>query len=89
MGDRRPPSKLGEVQPDHWPAEYTTDLIDLLNVLGLLLDLQPDQARLLDRVCSGPLLPISEPHEQNALETPRKRPRKTASRGQRELFDGG
>ncbi len=35
MGDRRPPSKLGEVQPDHWPADYTTDLIDLLSVLGL------------------------------------------------------
>ena len=24
MGDRRPPSKLGEIQPDHWLAEYTT-----------------------------------------------------------------
>lgn len=21
MGERRPPSKLGEIQPDHWPAE--------------------------------------------------------------------
>ncbi|MDY0167524.1 MAG: hypothetical protein RBS80_13335 [Thermoguttaceae bacterium] len=30
MGDRRPPSKLGEVQPDYSLAEYTTDLIDLL-----------------------------------------------------------
>ena len=89
MGDRRPPSKLGEIQPDHWPAEYTTDLIDLLSVLGLLVDLEPDQARLLDRVCSGPLLPIAELHEHNALETPPKRPRKSALRGQRELFDSG
>jgi hypothetical protein len=89
MGDRRPPSKLGEVQPEHWLAEYTTDLIDLLSVLGLLVDLEPDQARLLDRVCSGPLIPVSELHAQNALETPPTRPRKTALRAQRELFDGG
>ena len=34
---------------------------------------------------------LSEPelHGHNALETPPNRPRKTASRGQRELFDGG
>jgi len=84
-----PPSKLGEVQPDHWPAECTTDLIDLLNVLGLLVDPERDQARLPDRMCSGPLLPISELHERNALETPPERPRKTASRGQGELFERG
>jgi len=32
IGDRRPPSPLGKVQPASWPAEYTTDLLDLLNV---------------------------------------------------------
>jgi hypothetical protein len=26
IGDRRPPSKLGVIQPDHWLAEYTTEL---------------------------------------------------------------
>ena len=26
IGDRRPPSKLGDIQPDHWLAEYTTEL---------------------------------------------------------------
>jgi len=31
----RTPSKLEEIQADHWLAEDTTDLIDLLNVLGL------------------------------------------------------
>ncbi len=29
--------------------------------------LQPDQARLLDRVCSGPLIHISDLHAHNAL----------------------
>ena len=47
IGDRRPPSPLGDVQPDHWLAEYTTELINVLNVLGLLVDLEPTQAELL------------------------------------------
>jgi hypothetical protein len=42
IGDRRKPSPLGDIQPDHWPHEYTSDLIDLLNVLGRLVALQPD-----------------------------------------------
>ena len=86
MGDRRPPSKLNEVQPDHWLAEYTTDLIDLLNVLGLLVELEPQQAALLDRICSGPLLTLTELKNQQALELPAARERKS-TRGQRSLLD--
>ena len=56
IGDRRPPSPLDAIQPDHWPAEYTSDLIDLLNVLGRLVKLEPAQAALLTQVCAGPLL---------------------------------
>lgn len=85
MGDRRPPSKLEEVQADHWLAEYTTDLIDLLNVLGLLVDLEPQQEALLDRICTGPLLSITELHEAGALELPPRR--KASGRGERTLLD--
>lgn len=53
IGDRRPPSPLCNIQPDHWLAEYTTELINLLNVLGLLVELEPRQAELLERVCHG------------------------------------
>jgi len=56
MGDRRPPSPLQAIQPDHWLAEYTTDLLDLLNVLTLLVELEPEQVALLDKVCNGALL---------------------------------
>jgi len=56
IGDRRPPSELDKVQPASWPAEYTSDLLDLLNVLGRLIKLEPAQADLLRRVCAGPLL---------------------------------
>ena len=55
IGDRRKPSPLGDIQPEHWPAEYTTDLIDLLNVLGRLVQLEPQQAALLDAILAGNL----------------------------------
>lgn len=60
IGDRRPPSALGDIQPDHWIAEYTTDLIDLLHVLGSLVALEPEQAALLEEVCSGALITAEE-----------------------------
>jgi Type ISP C-terminal specificity domain len=56
IGDRRPPSPLDQIQPEGWLAEYTTDLIDLLHVLGRLIALEPAQASLLDRICAGALL---------------------------------
>jgi hypothetical protein len=56
IGDRRPPSRLGEIQPDHWLAEYTTELINVLNVLAYLVELEPDQSKLLEAICEGPTL---------------------------------
>jgi hypothetical protein len=56
IGDRRPPSKLGEIQPDHWLAEYTTELLNVLHVLGLLVETEPHQTQLLEEICDGPTL---------------------------------
>lgn len=56
IGDRRPPSELSNIQPDHWPSEYTDDLIDLLNVLGRVIALEPRQAKLLDAILAGRLV---------------------------------
>src|SRR5439155_1320414 len=56
IGDRRPPSPLGDIQPEGWPAEYTTELLNVLHVLGRLVVLEPAQADLLDRICAGPTL---------------------------------
>ena len=60
IGDRRPPSPLDSIQPDHWLPEYTSDLLDLLNVLGRLIALEPKQADLLSRICDNPLLSVEE-----------------------------
>jgi hypothetical protein len=55
IGDRRPPSPLDKIQPDRWLDEYTTDLMNLLHVLGRLVKLEPAQADLLARICAAPL----------------------------------
>ncbi len=55
IGDRRPPSPLSDIQPDHWAHEYTSDLIDLLNVLGRLVLLEPKQAEFLQAILAGKL----------------------------------
>ncbi len=59
IGDRRPPSPLEKIQPDGWLAEYTEDLLNLLNVLGRLVALEPRQADLLDRIVAGPLVAVA------------------------------
>jgi hypothetical protein len=73
IGDRRPPSKLGDIQPDHWLPEYTTELINVLNVLGRLIELEPIQAELLERLCSGPMLSAEELRAAGALTVPESR----------------
>lgn len=72
IGDRRTPSKLNKIQPDHWLPEYTTELLNVLNVLTLLVELEPVQANLLDRICAGPLLSHEALTAANALATPPK-----------------
>ena len=59
IGDRRPPSPLGNIQPDHWLPEYTEELLNVLNVLGLLVRKEVEQAALLDEICNGPLITAS------------------------------
>jgi hypothetical protein len=70
IGDRRPPSKLGEIQPNHWLAEYTTELLNVLHVLGALVELEPTKAQLLERICTGPLIAATELDGADALRVP-------------------
>jgi hypothetical protein len=70
IGDRRPPSPLDSIQPDHWLPEYTTDLLDLLHVLGRLIALEPAQADLLNRICAGPLQSADQLRDAGAFAMP-------------------
>ena len=56
IGDRRSPSLLEKIQPDGWMAVYTTELMNVLHVLGRLVALEDRQADLLNRICDGSLL---------------------------------
>jgi hypothetical protein len=90
IGDRRQPSRLGEIQPERWPAEYTTELLNLLNVLGRLIAEEPAQAALLDKVCAGTTITTEELRAADALRdvTPATRRRRTAaSPDQHNLLD--
>jgi Type ISP C-terminal specificity domain len=60
IGDRRPPSPLDAILPDHWLSEYTTDLMNLLHVLGRLVLLEPRQAELLEQILGQPLLSLAD-----------------------------
>jgi hypothetical protein len=83
IGDRRPPSPLGDIQPAGWLAEYTTELLNVLNVLGQLVKLEARQADLLSRICSEPTIPA----EALATTTPtRKKPVRPKNEKQRELI---
>jgi hypothetical protein len=80
MGDRRPPSPLGNIQPDHWLPEYTTELLNVLNVLAMLVELEPKQAELLERICGGPLISENDLKTAGAFvveATPKRRKPKT------------
>lgn len=77
MGDRREPSPLGNIQPEGWLPEYTTDLLDLLNVLGRLIALEPAQADLLNRICAGPLRSAEELSAAGAFAIPEAAPLKS------------
>ena len=67
IGDRREPSPLGKIQPDYWLAEYTDELLNVLNVLGGLVVLEPAQAALLERVCAGPCISLDALQTAGAL----------------------
>lgn len=72
IGDRRAPSALNDLQPDHWLPEYTTELLNVLNVLTLLVELEAAQADILDRICAGPLVSHEALTAANALSVPPK-----------------
>jgi Type ISP C-terminal specificity domain len=89
IGDRRKPSPLGNIQPDHWLAEYTTELLNVLNVLTLLVDLEPQQEALLKRVCEGACVDVNTLREAGTFSQASGKKQKRGSKAdQTDLFAG-
>jgi hypothetical protein len=80
IGNRRPPSPLSDIQPEGWLAEYTTDLLNVLNVLGRLVKLEPKQADLLKRICAGTTISHADLQTATTKTHTVKQPRKAIRR---------
>ena len=53
-------SPLNEINPETWPSEFTTELLELLWVLEHTLAEYPRQAKLLEAVVKGPVFTAAE-----------------------------
>lgn len=52
----RQSSPLDAITPDGWTADYTSELLRLLNLLTRTLDIYPEQEALLEEVTLGPMI---------------------------------
>lgn len=63
-------SSLDDTNPTRWTSEFDDELLNLLNVLGRCVALEPRQAILLDRVCAGPMVTVADLERENVLLVP-------------------
>jgi hypothetical protein len=63
-------SPLDDITPDEWSPKFTTELLELLNVLAWCADLEPAQAALLDQICASPLITIAKLQQAKVLPVP-------------------
>jgi predicted helicase len=68
---RKRTSPLDDLNADEWTSTTITELLELLNVLSLCAELEPQQAVLLDRVCSGPITTVADLEAANVLPVSR------------------
>ncbi|MBN1322248.1 MAG: N-6 DNA methylase [Thermoleophilia bacterium] len=66
---------LDKIRDETWHDEWNDELLDLLRVLTLTVQQQPEQADLVDRICDGALVPASILPKPTAAE---RRPPPTA-----------
>ncbi|MFF4965766.1 type ISP restriction/modification enzyme [Streptomyces sp. NPDC001037] len=72
---RRNPAGKRRLELDHvvatrWLPSWTTELLELLNVLGLLIREEPAQADVLNEVCAGPLITVTDLTTAGILPVP-------------------
>lgn len=69
-------SALDKIVAERWEPALTTELLELLNVLGLLVALEPAQAALLERIVAAALADVAALTGSGVLPVPddRKRP---------------
>lgn len=63
-------SPLDDIRPE-WSDRTTGELLELLNVLGLCVALEPEQAAILERVLSGRLIDVDDLSQAAVLPVPK------------------
>ena len=63
-------SPLDDINAGYWPARYTTELLELLNVLEMCADIESRQADVLDRICEGPLITAADLGQERVFPFP-------------------
>jgi hypothetical protein len=53
-------SPLDDINPAEWPPRFTTELLELVNVLTWCVELEPHQAELLDRIYAAPMITVDD-----------------------------
>ncbi|WP_159392421.1 type ISP restriction/modification enzyme [Streptomyces niveus] len=80
--------ELDTVVARRWSPDWTTELLALLNILGLLVQEESAQRELLDAVCAGPLVSVTELTERGVLPVPPgvRKSAKSSPGGAAEIF---
>jgi hypothetical protein len=63
-------SELDHIVVTSWTPAMTTELLDLLNVLGRCVALQPRQAELLDEIMDSPRITVADLEDAGVLPVP-------------------
>ena len=63
-------TRLEDIPIQEWGHKFNTDLLDLLNVLGCLIRLEPDQDEIFSAICTGPLITKAELYGARVLPAP-------------------
>jgi hypothetical protein len=80
-GRQRRSSPLDDVRAERWTTRFTDELLDLLQVLTLLVDLEPRQNEVLARIVDTPLIAVDDLARSGVLPIPpgaRRAPRPPA-----------
>lgn len=63
-------SPLDDIRPTSWPAAYTTDLLNLIEVLTLVVAAEAEQELVLDRVMDSPRITVADLTAAGVLPVP-------------------
>ncbi len=79
-------SPLDEIRAAEWGPRFADDLIDLLNAIGILVQLEPAQDELLDAILQAPVITVRDLEADGILPVPPSWKRKPRIRAATPLF---